>query len=320
MQKRRLGNQGLEVSSLGYGAMGIHSFYGPGDEQQGLKAIQTAYDRGVTLFDTAELYGWGDNEKFVGKAIKPFRDRVTVATKFGFTPQFGYDSRPDHIREVVDNSLRYLGVDHIDLLYQHRLDPSVAIEEVVGTMKDLVQAGKVKYLGLCEIGPKTLRRAHAVHPISVLQTEYSLFAREVETVFPTLKELGVGFVAYSPLARGFLTGGVQKAEAYDPTDSRRSGNFPWWNPGNFEKNLVLVEALQALAQRKGASISQLALAWILAQGNQIVAIPGSRNPQRVEENLRGADLVLTAQDLAEIQRIIPNGGIGSRSIRDTVWE
>jgi aryl-alcohol dehydrogenase-like predicted oxidoreductase len=320
MQQRKLGNQGLTVSALGYGAMGIHSFYGPGDEQQGIKAIQTAYDHGVTFFDTAELYGWGENEKLVGKALRPFRDQVTIATKFGFTREFGFDSRPEHIREVVNNSLRYLGVDHIDVLYQHRPDPMVPIEDVVGTMKEFVDAGKVKYLGLSEAGPQTLRRAHAVHPISVLQTEYSLFARDVEALFPVLKELGIGFVAYSPLARGFLTGGVQKAEQYDETDARRGGGLPWWRPGNFEKNLAMVEELKALAALKGATISQLALAWLLAQDGHLVAIPGSRNPGRVVENLKGADLVLTAQDLEAIRTIVPAGGIGARASRDTVWE
>jgi aryl-alcohol dehydrogenase-like predicted oxidoreductase len=320
MQQRTLGTQGLKVSALGYGAMGIHSFYGPGDETQALKAVQAAFDHGVTMFDTAELYGWGENEKFIGRAVKPFRDQVQIATKFGFTRQFGYDSRPEHIREVVNNSLKFLGVDYIDVLYQHRPDPQVPIEDVVGTMKEFVDAGKVKYLGLSEAGPQTLRRAHAVYPISVLQTEYSLFARDVEVLFPILKELGIGFVAYSPLARGFLTGGVQKAEGYDATDSRRSGSLPWWNPGNFEKNLTMVDQLKELAARNGGSISQLALAWLLAQYEHLVAIPGSRNPDRVIDNLKGADLVLTPQDLAEIARIVPTGGVGARASRETVWE
>lgn len=320
MQHRTLGTQGLEVSALGYGAMGIHSFYGPGDENQGIEAIHKAYDKGVTLFDTAELYGWGENEKLIGRAIKGFRDKVVVATKFGFTHEYGFNSHPTHIREVVNNSLKYLGVDHIDILYQHRPDPKIPVEDVVGTMKEFVDAGKVRYLGLCEVGPRTLKKAHTVHPISVLQTEYSLFARDVETLFPTLKELGIGLVAYSPLARGFLTGGVQKAEQYDASDARRNGGLPWWNPGNFEKNLAMVEQLKEFASTKGSSVSQLALAWLLAQGDHVVAIPGSRNPQRVEENLRGADLVLTAKDLEKIRSIVPQGGIGGRASRPENWE
>lgn len=320
MQHRILGTQGLKVSALGYGAMGIHSFYGPGDEGQALKAIQAAFDHGVTLFDTAELYGWGENEKFIGKAVKPFRHQVQIATKFGFTREFGYDSRPEHIRDVVNNSLKFLGVDHIDILYQHRPDPKVPIEDVVGTMKEFVDAGKVKYLGLSEAGPRTLRRACAVHPISVLQTEYSLFARDVEVMFPTLSELGIGFVAYSPLARGFLTDAVRNAEAYDATDSRRSGALPWWNPGNFERNLAMVDRLKELAARKGATISQLALAWLLAQNEHLVAIPGSRNPDRVVDNLKGSTLSLTSQDLVEIAQIVPSGGSGARASRATVWE
>ncbi|WP_344443522.1 aldo/keto reductase, partial [Streptomyces kunmingensis] len=229
MQYRTLGSQGLEVSAIGYGTMGLTMSYGPGDTAQGIAAIQRAHDLGVTFFDTAEFYGWGtgSNEKLLGEAVKGFRDEVVLGTKFGIDmslppEQIGgaLDSRPETIRKVADNSLRYLGVDHIDVFYQHRVDPDVPIEEVAGTVKELIDAGKVKYFGLSEAGPETIRRAHAVQPVSVLQTEYSLFERDVERVFPTLDELGIGFVAYAPLGRGFITGGAKPAGQYDATDIR----------------------------------------------------------------------------------------------------
>ncbi|MEU8935095.1 aldo/keto reductase [Streptomyces sp. NPDC048409] len=314
MHQRTLGGQGLTVSAIGYGSMGISSAYGPADATAGATAIRHAYDLGVTFFDTAELYGWGENEKVLGAAVKGFRDDVVIATKFGFTREYGFDSRPEHIREVVDNSLRHLGMDHIDVLYQHRVDPAVPIEDVVGTMKEFVDAGKVRYLGLSEAGPQTLRRAHAVHPVSVLQTEYSLFAREVEALFPTLDELGIGLVAYSPLARGFLTGAVKRADRYDTTDSRHAeaGVYPWWQPGNFETNLDAVEQLAELAAARDTTVSQLALAWLLAQGEHIVPIPGSRNPERVAQNAAAADLRLTATEIGRIREILPNGAQGAR--------
>ncbi|MFF4901422.1 aldo/keto reductase [Streptomyces sp. NPDC001068] len=314
MHQRTLGGQGLTVSAIGYGSMGISSAYGPADATAGATAIRHAYDLGVTFFDTAELYGWGENEKVLGAAVKGFRDDVVIATKFGFTREYGFDSRPEHIREVVDNSLRHLGMDHIDVLYQHRVDPAVPIEDVVGTMKEFVDAGKVRYLGLSEAGPQTLRRAHAVHPVSVLQTEYSLFAREVEALFPTLDELGIGLVAYSPLARGFLTGAVKRADRYDTTDSRHAeaGVYPWWQPGNFETNLDAVEQLAELAAARDTTVSQLALAWLLAQGEHIVPIPGSRNPERVAQNAAAPDLRLTATEIGRIREILPNGARGAR--------
>lgn len=319
MQKRTLGQQGLETSALGYGAMGISLAYGPGDEQEGIAAIQTARDLGVTFFDTAELYGWGENEKIVGRAVKGFRDDIVIATKFGFTRDYGLDSRPAHIREVVENSLRYLGVDHIDVLYQHRVDPNVPIEDVAGTVKEFIDAGVVKYFGLSEAGPDTIRRAHAVQPVSVLQTEYSLFERDVETIFPTLAELGIGFVPYSPLGRGFLTGTAKPAGEYDQTDMRRTD--PRWQPGNFEKNVEATRLLIELAESKGGTVAQLALAWLLAQGKDIVPIPGTRSPQRVAENVGAADFALTAADLARIAEILPTGGFGARYARNTpVWE
>jgi aryl-alcohol dehydrogenase-like predicted oxidoreductase len=310
MQTRTLGQQGLTTSAIGYGSMGISMAYGPGDEQEGVAAIQKAHDLGVTFFDTAELYGWGENEKVVGRAVKSFRDEVVIATKFGFTHDYGFDSRPEHIREVVENSLRYLGTDHIDVLYQHRVDPNVPIEDVAGTVKEFIDAGKVKYFGLSEAGPDTMRRAHAVQPVSVLQTEYSLFEREVEVLFPVLNELGIGFVPYSPLGRGFLTGSAKPASEYDETDMRRGDAR--WQPGNFEKNVEATHQLTELAASKGATVAQLALAWLLAQGDHIVPIPGTRSSKRVEENAGAADLTLTGADLARIKDILPTGGFGSR--------
>ncbi|MFF4243069.1 aldo/keto reductase [Streptomyces sp. NPDC001822] len=321
MRERTLGRQGLTVSAMGYGSMGINLAYGPADEEEGVAAIRHAHELGVTFFDTAELYGWGANERVVGRAVRPFRDDVVIATKFGFTRDYGYDSRPDHIREVVDNSLRHLGVDHIDVLYQHRVDPAVPIEDVVGTMSEFVDAGKVKYLGLSEAGPETLRLAHTVHPISVLQTEYSLFAREVEQLFPTLDELGIGLVAYSPLARGFLTGAVKPAGQYDVTDARHSGSgaFPWWEEGNFEKNVEAVARLTEFAVSKGVTMSELALAWVLAQGQHVVPIPGSRNPGRVAQNIAAVGIELTQDDLARIKEILPHGGHGARAADTPAW-
>ncbi|GAB2828438.1 aldo/keto reductase [Actinocorallia aurea] len=316
MQQRTLGTQGLAVSAIGYGSMGLTMAYGPGDEQAGVAALRRAYDLGVTFFDTAELYGWGtgSNEILVGKALKDVRDDVVIATKFGFDLSdgaiAGLNSRPDNIRKVAENSLRHLGVDCLDVLYQHRVDPDVPIEDVAGTVKELVDAGKVKYFGLSEAGPETIRRAHAVQPVSVLQTEYSLFERDVETLFPVLRELGIGFVAYSPLGRGFITGTAKPAGQYDATDMRN--HDPRWQPGAYEKNLAAVERLTALAEAKGATVSQLALAWILAQGDDIVPIPGTRSVRRMEENAGAADLALTKADLDAIAEILPTGGFGAR--------
>jgi len=313
MQQRKLGKNGPEVSAIGYGAMGFHLAYGAADAQSGLDLIKRAYDLGVTFFDTAELYGWGENEKFIGEAVKGFRDDITIATKFGFTFEngtYGANSQPDHIRKVTENSLRYLGVEQIDILYQHRVDPNVPIEDVAGTVKDLIAEGKVKYFGLSEAGPQTIRKAHAVQPVTVLQTEYSVFEREVETIFSTLRELDIGFVPYSPLGRGFLTGAVKPAEEYEASDMRRFD--PRWQPGNFEKNLDAVRQLETLAQAKGITVSQLALAWLLAQGDDIVPIPGTRRIERLEENLAAADVTLSAEDLTRIGTILPDGAFGAR--------
>jgi aryl-alcohol dehydrogenase-like predicted oxidoreductase len=314
MEQRTLGRQGLAASALGYGAMGISLAYGPSDENGGIATIRRAHELGVTFFDTAELYGQGENERIVGAALAPIRDEVVIATKFGFdftgTREGGVDSRPEHIREVVDNSLRYLGVDVIDVLYQHRVDPNVPIEDVAGTVKELVDAGKVRYFGLSEAGANTIRRAHAVQPVSVLQTEYSLFERDAEILFPVLRELGIGFVAYSPLGRGFLTGQAKPGAEYDPTDMRT-----WdarFQPGNYEKNLEATQRLADLAATKDATVAQLALAWLLAQGDDIVPIPGTRSIQRLEENVAAADLTLDDTDLKRIAEILPTGGFGAR--------
>lgn len=311
MQKRTLGQQGLITSAIGYGSMGISLAYGPGDAADGVAAIQKAYELGVTHFDTAHMYGWGENEKIVGRAVKPFRDDIVIATKFGFKePDYSFDSHPDSIRETVEGSLRRLGVDHIDVLYQHRQDPNVPVEDVAGVVKDFIDAGKVKYFGLSEVGPETLKRAHAVQPVSVLQTEYSLFEREVEALFPALTELGIGFVPYSPLGRGFLTGAAKPAAEYDETDMRRGDAR--WQPGNYEKNVEATRQLTELAASKDATVAQLALAWLLVQGEHIVPIPGTRSVKRVEENTAAASLTLTPTDLARITEILPTGGFGSR--------
>jgi aryl-alcohol dehydrogenase-like predicted oxidoreductase len=311
MQQRTLGNQGLTVSAIGYGAMGTAIGYGPSDDTASIAAIRRAHELGVTHFDTAEMYGWGEGEKLLGHALAPIRDEVTIATKFGFTPAFGPGSRPEHIREVVDNSLRNLNIDSIDLLYQHVADPNIPIEEAVGAMKEFVDAGKVKYLGLSNTDPDSVRRAHAVHPISALQFEYSVFAPgDAEPFFPLLEELGIGFVAYSPLARGFLGGAVKPRDQYGPDDFRQ--NLAWWKPENFDANVAIVDELTKFAESKGATIAQMALAWLLAQKDYIVPIPGSRDPDRVAQNVAAADLVLTAEDLARIAEIAPDGGLGGR--------
>jgi aryl-alcohol dehydrogenase-like predicted oxidoreductase len=326
MQQRTLGSEGLTVSAIGYGAMGLTMAYGPTDEQAGVDAIRRAHELGITFFDTAELYGMGtgSNEILLGKAVKDFRDEVVLATKFGFDlaappteKGLGLNSRPENIRKVADNSLRYLGTDHIDVLYQHRVDPDVPIEDVAGAVKELIDAGKVKYFGLSEAGPQTIRRAHAVQPVSVLQTEYSLFERDVEQLFPTLDELGIGFVAYSPLGRGFITGSAKPAGEYDPTDYRN--HDPRWLPGNFEKNLDAVHQLGELAKAKGVTVSQLALAWLLARGEHIVPIPGTRSAARIEENTGAADVTLTPADLAAIREILPTGGFGARYAEVPTW-
>ncbi|WP_288337376.1 aldo/keto reductase [uncultured Gordonia sp.] len=311
MQQRSLGQQGLAVSTIGYGAMGTAVGYGPTDDTESIQAIRTAHDLGVTHFDTAEMYGWGEGEKLLGVALAPIREDVTIATKFGLTPSYAPNSKPDHIREVVENSLRNLNVDVIDVLYQHLHDPNVPIEDVVGVMAEFVEAGKVRYLGLSNTDADNIRKAHAVHPISVLQSEYSMFARETEALMPVLEELGIGLVAYSPLARGFLSGAVKPRSEYGADDFRQ--RIGWWSPENYDANVQIVDELTAIAAEKGATVSQLALAWLLAQRDYVVPIPGSRNPQRVAQNIGATALVMTDADLARIARLVPSGGIGSRA-------
>ncbi|MEL7027833.1 MAG: aldo/keto reductase [Pseudomonadota bacterium] len=324
MQTRRLGKDGLEVSAIGYGAMGVSAFYGATDEASALDTVRRAVDLGITFFDTAELYGWGENEKFLGRALADRRDQVSIATKFGFAPDpeggfnIGLNSCPDNIRMVTENSLRYLGTDHIDLLYQHRPDPNVPPEDVAGAVGELIREGKVLHFGMSEVGEKTLRRAHAVQPVTALQTEYSLFARDVEVLFPVLRELGIGFVPYSPLGRGFLTGQAKPASDYDETDFRR--NDPRWQDGNYEKNVKAVQELSALAEAKNGTVAQLALAWLLAQGEDIVPIPGTRNQDRLSENVGAVDFKLSADDMAAIAQILPRGGFGARYAADFMPE
>ncbi|UJA22000.1 aldo/keto reductase [Thermoleophilia bacterium SCSIO 60948] len=300
--------------------MGMTMAYGPGgDEARSIEVIRRAHALGVTMIDTAELYGGGtgSNEKLVGRASEGIRDDLVLATKFGFVlplpedrpPTF--DSRPEHIREVTENSLRHLGTDHIDVLYQHRVDPDVPIEDVAGAVGELVTEGKVRYLGLSEAGPDEIRRAHGEFPVSVLQSEYSIFERAVETeVLPTIRELGIGFVAYSPLGRGFLTSEVKPASEY-PQDDMRSWDERW-QPGNYERNVEAIERLQALAAEKDVTVTQLALAWLLAQGDDIVPIPGTRNVDRLAENAAAADIELSDADLGQIGEIVPDGAFGAR--------
>lgn len=305
MQQRTLGQQGLVTSVIGYGAM--DTAFGEGAEYDAAStaAILRAYENGVTFFDTAELYGWGKGERLLGETLAPIRDEVTIATKFGFTPGFSPNSQPDHVRDVVENSLRSLNVESIDVLYQHIHDPAVPIEDVVGVMEEFVDAGKVKYLGLSNTTPDNVRRAHTVHPISVVQSSYSIFDRKTEAFFPVLEDLEIGLVAYRPLARGFLTGAVKPLSGYPAGDFRN--NNPWWAPGNFEANLAIAEQLTVLAESKNATLSQLALAWLLARKPYIVPIPGSRNTERVAENNTAAELALTPQDLDLIDQIAPHG-------------
>jgi aryl-alcohol dehydrogenase-like predicted oxidoreductase len=304
MQKRKLGNSDLEVSALGLGCMSMSYGYGPpGDKQKMIEVIRTAVARGVTFFDTAEIYGPFANEELVGEALAPYRGQVVIATKFGFKivegKQAGLDSRPAHIREVAEASLKRLKVEAIDLFYQHRVDPEVPIEDVAGTVKELVRAGKVRHFGLSEAGVQTIRRAHAVQPVTALQSEYSLWWREPEAeVLPTLEELGIGFVPFSPLGKGFLTGKIDENTKFDGTDFRNV--VPRFTPEARKANKALVDLLQAIAARKKAAPAQIALAWLLARKPWIVPIPGTTKLERLEENLGAAAIQLTADDLREI--------------------
>lgn len=302
MQTRKLGNSGLEVSAIGLGCMGMSSGYGPaGDKQEMIALIRTAMERGVTFFDTAEVYGPFVNEELVGEALAPFRDQVVIATKFGFKiGSDGVDSRPEHIKEVAEASLKRLGTETIDLFYQHRLDPNVPIEDVAGAVKNLIQEGKVKHFGLSEAGPKTIRRAHAVQPVTALQSEYSLWTRTPEKdVIPTLEELGIGFVPFSPLGRGFLTGKMDEKTTFDSSDFRNK--LPRFTPEARKANQALVDLLGRLAEGKNATPAQIALAWLLAQKPWIVPIPGTTKRSRLEENIGAANVELTPSDLQDIE-------------------
>src|SRR5213076_1786972 len=307
MQKRKLGKTNLEVSAIGLGCMGMSFGYGPPkDKQEMMSLIRSAVDRGVTFFDTAEAYGQFINEELVGEALAPVRERVVIATKFGFKldpnggPPVGVDSRPEHIKEVADASLKRLRTDVIDLFYQHRVDPNVPIEEVAGTVKELIQQGKIRHFGLSEAGAQTIRRAHAVQPVTAVQSEYSLWWREPETeVLPALEELGIGFVPYSPLGRGFLTGKMNENTTFDSSDFRNM--LPRFTPEARKANQALVDLLGEIAKRKKATPAQIALAWLLAQNPWIVPIPGTTKLKRLEENIGAAAIELSQDDLHEIE-------------------
>jgi aryl-alcohol dehydrogenase-like predicted oxidoreductase len=310
MQKRKLGNSGLEVSAVGLGCMGMSFSYGPpADKQEMISLIRSAVERGVTFFDTAEVYGPFTNEELVSEALAPFRGKVVIATKFGFEldpkggPQWvGLNSRPEHIKQVVEASLKRLNVDAIDLLYQHRVDPDVPIEDVAGAVKNLIRDGKVKHFGLSEAGVQTIRRAHAVQPVTALQSEYSLWTRGPEAeVLPTVEELGIGFVPYSPLGKGFLTGKIDENTTFDSTDFRAT--LPRFTPEARKANQALIDLLGMIAQRRKATPAQIALAWLLAQKPWIVPIPGTTKLHRLEENIGAAAIELTSDDLRQIESI-----------------
>src|SRR5262245_33545969 len=312
MEKRALGRQGLRVSALGLGCMGMSEFYGAGDEKESIATIHRALELGIDFLDTADVYGPHLNEELVGRAIKGKRDKVVLATKFGIVRDpankmlRGINGKPDYVRAACDASLKRLGVDAIDLYYQHRVDPQTPIEDTVGAMAELVRAGKVRYLGLSEAGSATLRRAMAVHPISALQSEYSLWTRDPEDgVLATCRELGIGFVPYSPLGRGFLTGEIRRFEDLAEDDYRRFS--PRFQGENFQKNLDLVARVQAIAKEKGCSAAQLALAWVLAQGKDVAPIPGTKRRKYLEENVAALDVKLTADDLRRIDEVAPAG-------------
>lgn len=311
MTKRKLGRQGLEVSVLGLGCMGMSEFYGHRDEAESIKTIHRALDLGINFLDTADMYGPFTNERLVGKALKNRRDQVVLATKFGNVRGengefMGVRGDPEYVKKCCEASLERLEVDHIDLYYQHRVDPRVPIEETVGAMAELVTAGKVRFLGLSEAAPETVRRAQKVHPISALQTEYSLWSRDVEEdILSTVRELGIGFVAYSPLGRGFLTGQIKRFEDLEESDSRRRS--PRFQGENFTRNLDLVQKIEQMAKRKGCTPAQMALAWVLTRGEDIVPIPGCKSVRHLEDNIKALEVRLTPEDLEIIDRSLPPG-------------
>jgi aryl-alcohol dehydrogenase-like predicted oxidoreductase len=315
--KKRLLGKSLTVSAIGLGCMGMSEFYGASDDAQSISTIHRALDLGCNFLDTADMYGPFRNEELVGRAIRDRRDEVVVATKFGSVRGadgsfLGVNGKPDYVRQCCDASLKRLGVDHIDLYYQHRVDRSVPIEETVGAMADLVRAGKVRYLGLSEAAPVTIRKAHGVHPITALQTEYSLWSRDPEDeILPTVRELGIGFVAYSPIGRGFLSGHFKTIDDFEPGDYRRMS--PRFQGENFGRNLDLVKRIEEMAKSKGVTPAQLALAWLLSRGEDIVPIPGSTSIHHIEENIAAAEIELTADDLARIDELAPKGvAVGDR--------
>jgi aryl-alcohol dehydrogenase-like predicted oxidoreductase len=310
MNQRKLGSQGLLASELGLGCMGMSEFYGPRDDSESIATIHRAIELGIDFFDTSDMYGPHHNEELVGRALKPVRDRVMIATKFGIVrrPDGGREinGRPEYVRSACDGSLKRLGIGHIDLYYQHRVDRSVPIEDTVGAMADLVKAGKVRYLGLSEASAKTIRRAHAVHPITAVQSEYSLWSRDIEDeVIPALSELGIGLVAYSPLGRGFLSGQFKTPDDFQENDFRRFN--PRFQGENFKRNLGVVERVKLIAAEKGVTPSQLALAWVLARGRDIVPIPGTKRRGYLEENAAAVNLRLSENDLARIEDAAPKG-------------
>lgn len=309
--KRRLGREGPEVSAIGLGCMGMSEFYGAGSDEESISTIHRAIERGVTFLDTADMYGVGRNEELVGRAIRDRRDEVFLATKFGNVRGpagefLGVRGDPDYVRSACENSLRRLGTEVIDLYYQHRVDPNVPIEDTVGAMAQLKQEGKIRFLGLSEAAPHTIRRAHEVHPIAAVQTELSLWSRDAEAeVIPTVRELGIGYVAYSPLGRGFLTGQIKSPSDFPEDDFRRF--HPRFTGENFEKNIRLVHEVEAMAKEKGCTTAQLALAWVLAQGNDIVPIPGTKHVRYLEQNIGALEVRLSPEDLKRLDEILPPG-------------